>query len=106
MADSGIDKVLQHSTESASVHRDRRRALTEMPARVVVKDRRRKWRPPNVERRALIALSQADLARAAVVRHWLRTSRRASWRSGRPISGLSPEEPLLHRRNRLSRPRL
>ena len=42
MADSAIDKALQHSTESASVHRDRRRALTEIPARVVVKDRRRK----------------------------------------------------------------
>lgn len=42
MAHSAIDKALQHSTESASVHRDRRRALTEMPARVVVKDRRRK----------------------------------------------------------------
>jgi hypothetical protein len=42
MADSAIDKALQHSTESASVHRDRRRALTEMPARVVVKDRRQK----------------------------------------------------------------
>jgi hypothetical protein len=37
-----IDKVLQHSPESASVHRDRRRALTEIPARLVVKDRRRK----------------------------------------------------------------
>src|ERR1700722_1724657 len=42
MADSAIDKVLQHSTESVSVHRDRRRALTEMPKGVVVKDRRRK----------------------------------------------------------------
>ena len=42
MADFAIDKVLQHSTELASVQRDRRRALTEMPARVVVKDRRRK----------------------------------------------------------------
>ena len=42
MAHSAIDKVLEHSTESASVHRDRRRALTEMPTRVVVKDRRRK----------------------------------------------------------------
>ena len=42
MAHSAIDKVLEHSTESASVHRDRKRALTEIPARVVVKDRRRK----------------------------------------------------------------
>jgi hypothetical protein len=31
---------LQHSTESASIHRDRRRALTEIPVRVVVKERR------------------------------------------------------------------
>jgi hypothetical protein len=42
MARSAIDKALQASTEPASVRRDRRRALTEMPARVVVKDRRRK----------------------------------------------------------------
>jgi hypothetical protein len=42
MAHSAIDEALQHSTASASVRRDRRRALTEMPARAVVKDRRRK----------------------------------------------------------------
>jgi hypothetical protein len=42
MAHSAIDKALLHSTESASVHRDRRRALIEMPTRVVVKDRRQK----------------------------------------------------------------
>ena len=42
MAHSAIDKVLEHSTESASVHRDRRRAITEIPKGVVVKDRRRK----------------------------------------------------------------
>src|ERR1700722_5928468 len=42
MADSAIDEVLQHSAEPASVHRDRRRALTEMPARLVVKDRPRR----------------------------------------------------------------
>ena len=42
MAHSAIDKALQHSTEPPSVHVERRRALTEMPTRVVVKDRRRK----------------------------------------------------------------
>jgi hypothetical protein len=42
MAHSAIDKVLQHSAEPPSVHRDRRRALTEIPKGVVVKDGRRK----------------------------------------------------------------
>lgn len=42
MAHSAIDEALQHSTEPAKVHRERRRALTEMPARIVAKDRRRK----------------------------------------------------------------
>lgn len=42
MAHSAIDKALRNSTESASVQRDRRRALTEMLGRVVVKDRRQK----------------------------------------------------------------
>lgn len=38
MANSAIDKALRHSTESASVRRKLRRALTEMPARVVAKE--------------------------------------------------------------------
>lgn len=44
MASSAIDRALEHSTQSAKVHRERRRALTEMPARAVVnvKERRRK----------------------------------------------------------------
>jgi hypothetical protein len=41
MADSAIDRALQHSTDSPGVRGDRRRALTELPAGVS-KDRRRK----------------------------------------------------------------
>ena len=42
VANSAIDRAFEHSRESANVHRERRRALTEMPARAVVKDRRGK----------------------------------------------------------------
>jgi hypothetical protein len=42
MANSAIDRALEQSSESATVHRERRRALTEMPARPVVKERRGK----------------------------------------------------------------
>jgi hypothetical protein len=42
MANSAIDRALEHSSDSANVHRERRRALTEMPARPVVKERRGK----------------------------------------------------------------
>ncbi len=43
MADSAIDRAMEGSAPSAKAKRERRRALTEMPGKAVVKQRRRKW---------------------------------------------------------------
>ena|SRR5689334_15676288 len=42
MANSAIDKALKHSGQSAKFHHERRRTLTELPAKAVVRRRRRK----------------------------------------------------------------